>query len=153
MVEYLYKQATEGAEMTTMIATNHRHYMVRPSSATARKIRATVLGLAALTGHSDGATWATCMACGENCVVGGAPSARDTFNMGHVLADANGGGYCPCNLVPLCRQCNEEMGDDTLTDVVPMPYYDNREMWDGVLFSDPGTETRTVTRGRAAWRR
>lgn len=139
--------------ITTETVVNHRHYAVRPSSSTARKIRATVLGLAALTGHSDGKTWATCMACGENCVVNGAPSAKDTFNMGHVLADANGGGFCPCNLVPLCRQCNEEMGDDTLTDVVPLPYYDNRSMWDGVLFADPGAETRTATRGRAAWRR
>lgn len=134
--------------------TTHRHYSVRPASSTVRRIRATVLGLAALTGHSDGKTWATCMACGENSVVGGAPSAVDTFNMGHVLADAQGGGFCPCNLVPLCRQCNAEMGDDTLTDVVPNPYYDNRAMWDGVLFDDPGMDTRPVaTRGRAAWRR
>ncbi|QMP84154.1 HNH endonuclease [Streptomyces phage Coruscant] len=131
----------------------HKHYANKAGtgSRTQRRIRATVLALAALTGHSDGATWVVCVACGERAVVGGAPSAMDTFNMGHVVADACGGGYCPCNLLPLCRQCNADMGDDTLTDVLT-PHYDNRSIWNGELSADPGMSTAPQTnRGRARW--
>jgi len=133
--------------------TNHRHYANKgkTSSIIQRRIRTTVLALAALTGHSDGATWVVCVACGERATVGGSPTAMDTFNMGHVVADANGGGYCPCNLLPLCRQCNADMGDDTLTDVLT-PHYDNRSIWNGEMSSDPGLSSApSAQRGKARW--
>lgn len=133
--------------------TTHRHYANRKvtGSKVQRQIRATVLALAALTGHSDGATWVVCVGCAQRAIVGGAPSSMDTFNMGHVVADACGGGFCPCNLLPLCRQCNADMGEATLTDVL-VPHYDNRSMWDGKLSLDPGMSTAPqAIRGRARW--
>lgn len=119
-----------------------------------RRILATVLHLASLTGNSDGATWADCVGCGERATVGGNPRAMDTFNLGHVLADAEGGTYCPCNLLPLCRQCNADMGKETLTDVL-VPTYDNRTEWDGELIKDMGMvkEEAHANRGRARWNR
>ena len=118
-----------------------------------RQTLATVLMLASLTGHSDGVTWAACVGCGERANVGGTPRAMDTFNLGHVQADAEGGMYCPCNLLPLCRQCNADMGKETLTDVL-IPVYDNRGCWDGKLMSDPGTVAAKPesNRGRASWK-
>ena len=79
-------------------------------------------------------------------------AATAFFNLGHVLADAEGGMYCPCNLLPLCRQCNADMGKETLTDVL-IPVYDNRECWDGKFMADPGTVTAKPesNRGRARW--
>lgn len=136
--------------------TNGRTCTYREEKATnaraRRQILATVLFLASLTGHSDGATWATCVGCGERAHVGGTPRAMDTFNLGHVVADAEGGMYCPCNMVPLCRQCNADMGKETLTDVL-IPVYDNRELWDGKLLSDPGVTAAAPmeSRGRARW--
>jgi hypothetical protein len=117
-----------------------------------RQILATVLYLASLTGHSDGVTWATCVGCGERANVGGTPRAMDTFNLGHVQADAQCGTYCPCNLLPLCRQCNADMGDETLTDVL-VPVYDNRMMWDGKFLPDTGIVAAKAesNRGRARW--
>ena len=122
------------------------------SSRIRRQILSTVLYLASLTGHSDGVTWATCVGCGERAHVGGTPRAMDTFNLGHVLADAEGGMYCPCNLLPLCRECNADMGKETLTDVL-IPVYDNRECWNGKFMADPGTVAAKPesNRGRARW--
>jgi hypothetical protein len=118
-----------------------------------RQVLATVLYLASLTGHSDGVTYAVCVGCGQDAHVGGTPRAMDTFNLGHVLADAEGGKYCPCNLLPLCRQCNADMGKETLTDVL-VPVYDNRSEWDGTLMRDPGTVAAKpeTNRGRACWK-
>lgn len=118
-----------------------------------RSTLATVLYLASLTGHSDGTSYAVCVGCGENAYVGGSPRAMDTFNLGHVQADAQGGMYCPCNMLPLCRQCNADMADETLTDVL-VPVYDNRSEWDGVFVPDAGTvkEADSANRGRASWK-
>ena len=49
-------------------------------------------------------SWATCATCEQN--------TRD-YEVGHVIADANGGVFCPCNLVPQCRACNESVGVHT----------------------------------------
>jgi hypothetical protein len=144
--------------MNTTTATQTHRCTYREEKATnarsRRQILATVLYLASLTGHSDGATWADCVGCGERAHVGGTPRAMDTFNLGHVLADAEGGMYCPCNMLPLCRQCNADMGKETLTDVL-IPVYDNRECWDGKLMRDPGTTAGAPmeNRGRARWNR
>lgn len=118
-----------------------------------RQILATVLYLASLTGHSDGSTWAACVGCGERAMVGGTPRAMDTFNLGHVKADAECGSYCPCNLLPLCRQCNADMGKETLTDVL-VPVYDNRDAWDGKYVADTGMVAAQPesNRGRASWK-
>lgn len=118
-----------------------------------RSTLATVLMLAMVSGDSDGATWANCVGCGQRANVGGTPRAMDTFNLGHVQADAEGGMYCPCNLLPLCRQCNADMGKETLTDVL-VPMYDNRSMWDGKLLKDTGTVAAEpeANRGRASWK-
>jgi hypothetical protein len=118
-----------------------------------RSTLATVLMLAMVSGDSDGATWANCVGCGQRANVGGTPRAMDTFNLGHVQADAEGGMYCPCNLLPLCRQCNADMGKETLTDVL-VPMYDNRSMWNGKLLKDTGTVAAEpeANRGRASWK-
>jgi hypothetical protein len=118
-----------------------------------RQTLTTVLMLAMVSGDSDGVTWANCVGCGERAHVGGTPRAMDTFNLGHVLADAEGGMYCPCNLLPLCRQCNADMGKETLTDVL-VPVYDNRGAWDGKLMADTGAVAAKPesNRGRASWK-
>ena len=123
-------------------------------SAYRRQLLATVLYLASLTGHSDGETYAVCVGCGENAYVGGAPRNMDTLNLGHCEADATGGTYCAANMLPLCRQCNEDMGKDALTDVL-VPLYDNRHMWDGKLIKDSGKvkQEAQANRGRANWTR
>lgn len=118
-----------------------------------RQVLATVLYLASLTGHSDGATYADCVGCGERAHVGRAPRALDAFNLGHVHSDAEGGMWCVCNFLPLCRQCNVDMGKEHMMDVL-VPIYDNRDMWDGKLLRDPGaSEIPMEGRGRAAWKR
>ncbi|AXH67221.1 HNH endonuclease [Streptomyces phage Wofford] len=123
-------------------------------SAYRRQLLATVLMLASLTGHSDGETYAVCVGCGENAYVGGNPRNMDTLNLGHVLADANGGTYCVANMLPLCRQCNEDMGKESLTDVL-VPLYDNRSMWNGKLIKDMGKvkQEPQANRGQARWNR
>lgn len=117
-----------------------------------RQMLATVLYLASLTGDSDGATWATCAGCGERACVGGTPRAMDTFNLGHVHSDADGGMWCACNFLPLCRQCNVDMGKAHMMDVLT-PMYDNRDMWDGKLMRDPGTNEAApdMNRGKGRW--
>lgn len=116
-----------------------------------RQVLATVLYLASLTGHSDGATYADCVGCGERAYVGGTPRAMDTFNLGHVHSDAEGGMWCVCNFLPLCRQCNMDMGKEHMMDVLT-PLYDNRDMWDGKLLKDTGSDVAPMdNRGRARW--
>jgi hypothetical protein len=124
------------------------------NSRSRRQILATVLMLASLTGHSDGATWATCVGCGERACVGGTPRAMDTFNLGHVHSDADGGMWCVCNFLPLCRQCNVDMGKAHMMDVL-IPIYDNRDMWDGKLMRDPGNNESApeANRGMSRWNR
>lgn len=136
--------------------TNHQCSYSNETAVNARIRRqtlTTVLMLAMVSGDSDGVTWANCVGCGERAHVGGTPRAMDTFNLGHVLADAEGGMYCPCNLLPLCRQCNADMGKETLTDVL-VPVYDNRDAWDGKLMRDPGAVAAKpeANRGRASWK-
>lgn len=119
-----------------------------------RRTLATVLGLAAALGHSDGRTYADCVACGQAAYIGRAQTDRAGFNLGHVVACANGGRYCPCNLLPLCRACNADMGaSDLLT--VCVPRYDARATWTGVMSADSGTRETTddAPRGRGAWLR
>lgn len=117
-----------------------------------RTVLATVLHLAQQMGHSDGSTYADCVACGEVAYVGGTPRANSTFNLGHVVAKANGGVYCVCNLLPLCRQCNHDMADMTMTDVLT-PVYDYRPTWDGTHAKREGTVmvNDDKPRGMANW--
>lgn len=118
-----------------------------------RTVLATVLHLAMQMGHSDGSTYADCVACGEPAYVGGTPRANSTFNLGHVQAKATGGVYCVCNLLPLCRQCNHDMGDVTMTDILT-PHYDFRPMWDGTHAKGDVSlvSNDDRPRGRAHWK-
>jgi len=121
-------------------------------AATKRRVRATVLAIAATLGHSDGSTYADCVACGHRATIGLGAADVARFELGHVTSDANGGRYCPCNLLPLCRACNADMGARDLTDVLT-PRYDARATWSGVMVSDPGATVTAsdVVRGEAAW--
>jgi hypothetical protein len=122
------------------------------SASTKRRTLATVLAIAATMGHSDGATYADCVACGSRAYVGRAQTDRAGFNLGHVVSDASGGRYCACNLLPMCRACNSDLGDVTLTDAL-VPRYDGRATWSGVMVADTGARETTddAPRGRAAW--
>ncbi len=147
---------TTAAPVTTHNTDNHQ---CRADERTAgskyrRQMVATILYLASLTGHSDGKTYAVCVGCGERAYLDRSPRAMDAFNMGHVQSDATGGTYCVANMLPLCRQCNADMGSDHMMDVL-IPLYDNRDMWDGKLLRDPGMvkEEAHANRGRASWKR
>lgn len=122
------------------------------SSVSKRRTLATVLSLAAAAGHGDGATYADCVACGSRAYVGRAATDGAGLNLGHDVADANGGRYCPCNLLPLCRRCNADMADDDMSSVLT-PRYDSRQGWDGVFAPDAGARETTDNspRGRAMW--
>jgi hypothetical protein len=136
--------------------TTHKCYPTETSvnARIRRQTLRTVLALAALTGHSDGETWATCVGCGNDAHVGGSPRANNTLNLGHVNSDADGGVWCVCNFLPLCRTCNQEMGKATLTDVL-VPVHDNRSEWDGKLMADTGAVVMgdDKPRGMGAWKR
>jgi hypothetical protein len=119
------------------------------SSATKRRVLATVLTLAASHGMSDGATYAVCVACGRNALVGIGAREGNRFELGHVDSDSNGGEYSPANLLPLCRACNVAIGSENMTDVLT-PRYDSRKGWNGTLVADPGTKVDTFD-ARAAW--
>lgn len=73
----------------------------RPNSSTRRRVLATVLA------HCGTA----CAACGRETVQGGSPLDGRTLNLGHVVADANGGAWAVHNLLPVCRRCNVHMAD------------------------------------------
>jgi len=126
--------------------TCHRKNQTRASlnSNMRRRVTLTVLALAAQSGHGDGKTSVECVACGLPAIVGMTNSNPRAFNLGHVLADSKGGAYCPCNLLPLCRLCNEDMGDAHMESVLT-PRYDPRPLWDGNLMWDGG-ERESVAR-------
>lgn len=73
----------------------------RPNSSTRRRILATVIA------HCGTA----CAACGRETIVGGSPLDGRTLNLGHIVADANGGAWVVSNLLPICRRCNVTMAD------------------------------------------
>lgn len=75
----------------------------RPNSAMRRRIRAAIIAY-------HGTTCAV-VGCGRETIVDGAPTDGRTFNLGHVIADANGGTWKTENLLPICRRCNSELGD------------------------------------------
>lgn len=138
---------------TATIAPHSYCYSIkRNASAHGRRlITATVLALAAKMGHGDGSTYADCVGCGERAYVNAGPADMDAFNLGHVVADACGGVYCVCNILPLCRQCNAEMGDATLTDVMT-PRYDYRYEWDGKHIKPLAPRsTPMANRGSSRW--
>lgn len=56
-------------------------------------------------------TTCSVIGCGRVTVVGGPTTDGFTFNLGHVVSEANGGEFVIGNLLPLCRRCNKAMGD------------------------------------------
>lgn len=115
------------------------------NSATKRRILATVLALAAANGHGDGATYADCVACGHAAIVGAGARDGNRFELGHVVSDCNGGDYAVSNLLPLCRSCNDAMGETDMRDVLT-PRYEIVTGWNGRLLPDPGTSHSVVNR-------
>ena len=73
----------------------------RPNSSTRRRMLATIV---AMLGTD-------CAACGRATIVGGSPLDGRTLNLGHIVADANGGAWRVENMLPVCRRCNVYMGD------------------------------------------
>lgn len=122
------------------------------SSASKRRTLATVLAIAQAVGASDGATYADCVACGQRAYIGRPATDGSGLNLGHDVADASGGRYCPCNLLPMCRRCNSDLGDRTMTETL-VPRHDGRAEWSGVFTVDPGTRETTdaAPRGEATW--
>ena len=39
-----------------------------------------------------------------------------SFNCGHIIAEANGGGIIVSNLKPICQNCNSSMGTKNMDD-------------------------------------
>lgn len=92
---------------------------------TKRRIQATIIG----------AYGTDCAACGRTTIVGGGPRDGYTFNLGHVVSEANGGEFIVSNLLPICRRCNVSMGERNWPDVAPMSTMPS----DLPLVADPGT--------------
>lgn len=102
----------------------------RPSSPVRRQILATIIAT-----HG---TVCAVKGCGVETIVGGSPSDPRTFNLGHVVADCNGGKWSIDNLLPICRRCNEEMGEhDWPADMMTVSPVNVP------LLPDPGPATRT----------
>lgn len=84
-----------------------------------------------------------CLACERDVIMGGSPRDGRTFNLGHVVADTNGGEYVVANLGTLCRRCNAYMGDRDWQDT-------NAPGWESVvdvpLMADPGTVETNMER-------
>lgn len=68
-----------------------------------RRIQATIIAA-----HG---TTCSVIGCERVTIVGGTPTDGMTFNLGHVVSEANGGEFITSNLLPLCRRCNKDMGD------------------------------------------
>lgn len=85
------------------MTTNKAPRANRPNSAMRRRILAAVIAY-----HG---TRCAVTGCGRDTIVGGAPTDGFTFNLGHVISDANGGSWTTDNLLPICRRCNKAMGD------------------------------------------
>lgn len=85
-------------------------------NANARLKRRTVLGVleaAAALGRGDGWVTAECVLCGSVARRDVPRDAPDALEVGHVVADAEGGCYgLSCNLVPMCYTCNRALGDE-----------------------------------------
>ena len=110
-----------------------------------RRVLATILALAADLGHSDGLTYADCVACGNRAYRGLGNSDPNRFELGHVVSDFHGGKYRVDNLLPMCRACNVAQGEAHLFDVMT-PRYDTRIHWSGRLLPDPGSEALSPTK-------
>lgn len=113
-----------------------------------RRVLATVLTLAAMHGMSDGETYAACVACGHNAIVGLSPRDPNAFNLAHMTSEANGGEYIVSNLTVLCRACNGDMGTDNLRDVLT-PRYEIHNGYNGLMVSDPGKSS--IISRRSEW--
>lgn len=116
------------------------------------QLRETVLDLAREAGMSDGRTYAVCVMCGCAATVGASEGEGTALHMGHVVSDKSGGVWCPCNIVPMCGECNWALGDLTATDMVEF-HYDTRDYWAGVWSPKPRTRNdyRRADRGPVAW--
>ena len=113
-----------------------------------------MLALAQAAGHSDGRTYADCVACGQPATFGAPATDAARFELGHDVADQHGGVFCVCNFLAMCRTCNDALGDRTATETF-VPVYDARSAWDGTLVADPGTLGTGSREGRGpgAWQR
>lgn len=74
----------------------------RPNAPMRRRMQAAIIA-------HHGTTCAV-VGCGRVTIVGGSPTDGMTFNLGHVIADTNGGRWTTDNLLPICRRCNKDMG-------------------------------------------
>lgn len=83
--------------MVLLMTTNTR--TGRPNASTRARIVATL----------DAAMGLSCKACGRDTIKGGPTTDGRTLNMGHIVADCNGGTWNISNLLPLCRRCNVYM--------------------------------------------
>lgn len=53
-----------------------------------------------------------CVLCGEACRAGAGAKDADRMELGHIVAEANGGEFVYENLAPMCRACNDALGDN-----------------------------------------
>lgn len=97
----------------------------RPNASMRRRIQATVIAL-----HGT-----DCAACGRETIVDGKATSGRTFNLGHVIADCNGGSWSIDNLLPICRRCNVWMSGRDWQGTAPML----RQPMSAPLLADPGT--------------
>ena len=107
-----YKGQHKGAESVLGCLSSHVGLSVLgmttrkdTNAATKRRILATLVAA-----HGN-----RCMVTGcgrENLIIGGPTTDGMTFNLGHVVSEANGGHFRTDNLLPICRRCNKDMGQN-----------------------------------------
>lgn len=105
-----------------------------------RRIEATLIALCVAVGMSDGLTYAVCVACGRHAGLGAPARDGARLEWGHRQPESQGGRFHILNLLPLCRRCNDVMGDSPMAEVLT-PRYTISQNWDGKWLPDPGPVT------------
>ena len=120
------------------------------NSPTKRRIRATMLALAAAQGRGNGVNSADCVACGTSATVGLGANDPNRLEAGHNVSEANGGHFEMANLMPMCSACNDSLGSRNIAGTF-IPKYDIHAGWNGSLVPDPGAGSRRETNRENMW--
>lgn len=133
---YMIATTSTGGNMFTTNA----HRTSQLSSTTLNKVVRTMIALAQAVGHADIAAFVA------DCALCGGTFPLSMIDAGHIVPASHGGFASPANLAPMCKECNNALGDEDATSLLR---FDGRPLWDGELINDP-TSCR-VRDTRALW--
>lgn len=97
------------------------------SSKTLNRVVRTMIELAESVGKANLSEFnADCSLCGDT-------HPLSNIDAGHVIPASQGGTASPANVVPMCKECNNALGDRDATAILR---YDARHLWNGELVKD-----------------